>query len=233
MPEIRTVLLQELGSFDTMSDEEVIARVHAGEIMLFEIVMRRYNQRIYRVARTILRDDAEAEDVMQDAYVRAYQHLAQFEGRAKFSTWLTKIAVHEALARARRRKRFDRIHAFPAPDGESMNTFESKDRDPERQAFDHEMNILLEKAVDALPANYRCVFMMREIEGMSTAETAECLEISEESVKVRLHRAKAVLRRRLSASMGTAIARGFQFHRSRCDRVVTAVFARIATQESR
>ncbi len=231
MPEIRTVLLKELGSFDAMSDEEVIERVHAGESALFEIVMRRHNQRIYRAARAILGDDGEAEDVMQDAYVRAYEHLGQFERRAKFSTWLTKIAVHEALARARRRKRYDRIDPIPAPDGESMNRFESKDRDPEEQLFDREMNILLEKAVDSLPEDYRSVFMLREIEGMSTAETAECLEISEESVKVRLHRAKAWLRRRLDASMGQAIARGFQFHLSRCNRVVAAVFARIASQE--
>src|SRR5437868_15457508 len=110
----------ELGRSAELADEEVVHRVLAGETALFEILMRRYNQRLYRVARAILREDAEAEDVMQDAYVRAYQHLGQFDGRAKFSTWLTRIAVHEALARANRRRRYEALDASTNSQGENM-----------------------------------------------------------------------------------------------------------------
>ena len=118
-----------------ISDDEVVRRVRAGETGLFEVVMRRYNQRLYRVARAILRDDAEAEDVTQQAYVNAYRHLDQFAGRAMFSTWLTRIAVHEAFARARRRGRFDEQETVDDWDGDIMDALRSPGPDPERQAF--------------------------------------------------------------------------------------------------
>src|SRR5579864_6312048 len=114
------IVTEKLNITEPLSDEEVVRRVLDGETALFEIIMRRYNQRLYRIARGILRDDAEAEDVMQDAYVRAYRHLNQFAGRAKFSTWLTRIAVHEALARANRGHRYEGLDAYAESQGETM-----------------------------------------------------------------------------------------------------------------
>jgi RNA polymerase sigma-70 factor, ECF subfamily len=215
-----------------LSDETVVQRVLAGETALFEIVMRRYNQRLYRVARSILRDDSEAEDVMQEAYVRAYQHLGQFAGRAKFSTWLTRIAVHEALARSYRRSRFTDLAAQDPADssplGDPMNNIPTNAASPEDQASSSELRGLLEQAIVQLPESYRSVLMLRDLEELSTADTAECLQISEENVKVRLHRARTLLRRELYARTGRTLTESFQFHATRCDRVVRNVFERIA-----
>lgn len=210
-----------------LSDDEVVARVKAGDTALFEVLMRRYNQRLYRVARSVLGNDSEAEDVMQEAYVRAYAHLDQFAGRSAFSTWLTKIAVYEALARARRSGRLDTVAIAPEPDDQETVALASDDRDPERQMFDHEVKTLLEAAIDGLPRDYRSVFAFREIEGMDTAETAECLGVSEEVVKTRLHRARALIRRDLYRRAGATSPAAFQFHLSRCDRVVHAVLQAI------
>lgn len=215
-----------------LSDEAVVARVLAGETALFEIVMRRYNQRLYRVARSILRDDSEAEDVMQEAYVRAYQHLNQFAGRAKFSTWLTRIAVHEALARSYRRNRFADLSAHDSADssplGDPMNNIPTHAASPEEQVSNSELRGLLEQAILQLPESYRSVLMLRDLEELSTADAAECLQISEENVKVRLHRARALLRRELYARTGRTLTETFQFQAPRCDRVVRNVFERIA-----
>lgn len=126
-----TASLLELAKREEWSDEEVVQRVLAGDTAFYELLMRRYNQRLYRVARAILRDDAEAEDVMQDAYVRAYQHLATFEGRAKFATWLTRIAVHEALAGVRKRGRLQSLDAAEESEGAAMKPLTSPDRSPE------------------------------------------------------------------------------------------------------
>lgn len=223
-----TQAVMELVRSQNLSDEEVVQRVLAGDTALFEILMRRHNQRLYRVARSILRDDAESEDVMQDAYVRAYQHLSQFAGRAKFSTWLTRIAVHEALARVQRRNRFQDLDPVAAPEGDGMELVKSQDRDPEQQAGNAELRVLLEEAVGTLPEGYRSVFMLREVEQMSTQETAEALELTEATVKVRLHRAHAMLRRALYERTGATATHAFAFAAPRCDRVVSAVFRRLA-----
>ena len=146
-----------------LPDEEVVRRVLEGEIPLFEILIRRYNQRLYRVARSIVRSASEAEDVMQEAYVRAYLHLGQFAHRARFSTWLTRIAVHEALARGRRAKRFESFDPQD-PASEEAAAMPANVQDPERQAYSREMKALLEAAIDELPGDYRSVFVMREIE---------------------------------------------------------------------
>jgi len=207
------------------SDEEVVKRVLDGETALYELLMRRHNQRLYRVARAILRDDAEAEDVMQDAYVRAYQNLASFEGRAKFVTWLTRIAVHEALTRSRRRLRFQAFDPAEESNGEIMQSPPSSTRSPEQQAYDRELAAVLEKAVLSLSEDHRLVFVLRDVEGMTTEETAHCLNLTEENVKVRLHRARAGLRKRLYRVAGATASRCFQFHAVRCDRVVKNVFA--------
>lgn len=209
-----------------ISDEEVVERVRGGETALFEVIMRRYNQRLFRISRSILGNDAEAEDVTQDTYVRSYLHLDQFAGRATFSTWITKIAVHEALARLRKRQRFVRIDA-ETESTEGHVSLESKTPSPEQEVLTHTMRIVLETAVDKLPETYRSVFVLREIEGMSTADTAECLDLSEESVKVRLHRARSLLRKDIYAQTGAASAEAFQFLGARCDRMVTTILERI------
>jgi RNA polymerase sigma-70 factor (ECF subfamily) len=194
--------------------------------------MRRYNQRLYRIARAILRDEAEAEDVMQQAYVNAYLHLDDFADRSTFSTWLTKIAVHEALARARRRRRFDSTEAIFGGDGEAMDALKSPGPDPERQAFAGELRALIESAIEALPEHYRAVFVMREVEGMSTAESAECLDITEETTKTRLHRARMLLRDALYRHAGIESGAAFPFHAPRCDQIVAAVLERIEALSS-
>ena len=214
-----------------MSDEEVVERVKAGETAMFEVIMRRYNQRLYRVTRSILGNDAEAEDVTQDAYARCYMHLDQYDGRAKFSTWLTRIAVHEAIARARRRKRMVELDAS-RDSTEGRMELESKTPSPEQEVLTRTMRIVLESAVERLPETYRSVFMLREIEGLSTAETAECLDLSQESVKVRLHRARSFLRKDIYAQTGAATAGAFQFLGARCDRMVSSVMERIKSIES-
>lgn len=214
-----------------MTDEEVVRRVRGGETALFEVLMRRYNQRLYRTARSILNNDGEAEDVMQDAYVRSYMHLDQFDGRARFSTWLTKIAVHEALARARKRQKMVELDATSGAMEGSMN-LQSKEPSPEQDVLTHTMRIVLEAAIDRLPETYRAVFMLREIEEMSTTETADCLELSEEAVKVRLHRARALLRKDIYTQTGAATAEAFHFAGARCDRMVSVVFERIQSQHN-
>jgi RNA polymerase sigma-70 factor (ECF subfamily) len=210
-----------------LSDEEVVERVLAGEVELFEILMRRYNQRLYRVARAILVDDAEAEDVMQDAYVRAYSHLSQFAGRASFATWLTRIAVHEALARARRGRRLVKIEDLAVRKESGMDSFSSPEVGPEQWAINRDLQGVLETAITALPESYRSVLVLREVEGMSTAEAAESLGITEGLVKTRLHRARAALRSELESRSRSVLVGSFPFHLSRCDRVVAGVFERI------
>lgn len=223
MHPVNTAVLEQ---YDALSDAQVVARVAAGEGALFEVLMRRHNERIYRAARAIVRDDREAEDVMQQAYVNAYSHLRQFDGRARFSTWLTRIAVHEALARVRRRARLTELlpdqHSLQEPPMASSRT-----PDPERQAFSRELGSILEHAIDRLPDGAREVFMLRQVEGLSTAEVAATLDVSEDVVKTRLSRARAALRRDLDAQVGMATSELFRFLRPRCDRIVTAVLARI------
>lgn len=214
-----------LDGWSVLSDEAVVARILDGHVGLFEVLMRRHNERLYRAARAILRDEAEAEDVMQQAYVNAYAHLRQFDGRASFATWLTRIAVNEAIARARRRGRYQ---SFDEQDAafEKVLPMPSANN-PERQAFAREMKVILESAIDTLPDGLREVFMLRDVEGLSTAETASSLGVSEDVVKTRLSRSRAALRRDLCDRIGSTAAQSFTFLRPRCDRIVAAVLARI------
>jgi RNA polymerase sigma-70 factor (ECF subfamily) len=208
------------------TDEEVVARVLAGEPALFEVLMRRHNQRIYRIVRGILRDDTEAEDVMQDAYVRAYQHLGQFEGRSTFITWLSRIAMHEAFARARRLSRQISLDSEPEWSA-AMNPQSPATKSPETIVANHELRMSLETAILSLPQKYRSVVILRDVEEMTTAEVAGALEISEDLVKVQLHRARALVRKALFRQSGQSIRELFVFPATRCDRVVAAVFSRI------
>ena len=206
------------------TDEDVVLQVLDGDTAMFEVLMRRHNARIYRAARAITRDDREAEDVMQQAYVNAYSNLRQFQGRAHFATWLTRIAVNEALARVRRRGRYETLDDESPVESIPV----SASPDPERQAFATELRDLLESAIDELTDGAREVFMLREVEGLSTAETAASLDVSEDVVRTRLSRARAALRSVLLARAGASAADAFRFYRPRCDRVVSAVLARIS-----
>lgn len=212
---------------ESLTDEEVVHRVRAGEKALYEVVMRRYNQRLYRIARAILRNDVEAEDVMQDAYVRAYEHLGQYAGRAPFSTWLTRIAVHESIARLHRSKRSQPLDEIEY-DGDPSMELTSKSPDPEQAASGSQMRELLEEAVLDLPESYRTVIMLRDIEELSTAETAEALDLTEQNVKVRLHRGHGMIRAWLVERIGAGAKEAFPFMGARCDRVVAVVLGRIS-----
>jgi RNA polymerase sigma-70 factor (ECF subfamily) len=208
-----------------LPDEDIVAQVLDGQTALFEVLMRRHNERLYRAARAILRNATEAEDVMQQAYLNAYANLRQFDRRASFATWLTRIAVNEALARARKQGRYQSIgiedegldNVLPPP----------MPSNPEREAFTHEMRVILESAIDALPDGLREVVMLRDVQGLSTAETAVSLSVSEDVVKTRLSRARAALRGRLLDRIGTTAAQSFTFLRPRCDRIVARVLMRI------
>lgn len=209
----------------SVSDEQLVARIRSGQTTLFEELMRRYNQRVYRVARAIVKNETEAEDVMQQAYLNAFAHLQQFAGRAKFSTWLTRIVIHEALGRRRQARRTDQLSNDSG--GDAMPHAQSDVPSPERQAYASELKRLVQDAVDALPDSYRAVFMLREIEGLSTSETAEGLDLGEEAVKTRLHRARALMRRELYARSGGATASAFTFRGTRCDEIVRRVIAHL------
>jgi RNA polymerase sigma-70 factor (ECF subfamily) len=212
------------------TDEDVVRQVLGGDTARYELLMRRYNERLYRAARAITRDDREAEDVMQQAYVNAFTNLRQFNGQARFATWLTRIAINESLARVRRRGRYEPLD----DDAVHVETWmgSSAPQDPERQAFTGELHELLEWAIDGLPDGAREVFVLREVEGLSTAETADSLSVSEDVVKTRLSRARAALRRSLLERTGASAPDAFHFYRPRCDRIVAAVLARIAQMQS-
>jgi RNA polymerase sigma-70 factor (ECF subfamily) len=215
-----------MDSFEPLADEEIVRRVLAGDLASFELLMRRYNQRVFRVVRSLVGDDDEAEDVLQDAYVRAFEHLHQFEGRSKFSTWLTRIAVHEATAR---RRKLRRLELIDMGDLESPHMPpQSNDRDAPEHASNRELGTILRHAVDGLPAELRAVFTLRLVEGLDTQETAECLGLSASNVKVRLHRARTLLQHAIDERMGVEVRQLYQFDGERCDRIVRSVMARLA-----
>ena len=209
-----------------ISDEEIVRRIVAGERELFELLLRRYNQRVFRAVRAVLRTPDDAEDVMQQAYVSAYRHLHQFEGRSSFATWLTRIALREATAR--NRKNLSHLHVVPELGGEnSMNDFPEPGPDPEARAVTGNLMQHVEAEVAARPEHYRSVLLLREVEGLSTEETASCLEISTDVVKTRLHRARTMLRDALYRRAGVGLQSIFTFGSTRCDRVVARVMEEI------
>jgi len=214
----RKLLADVVGPLD---DAELVRRIRGGETALFELVMRRYNQRLFRLLRSLLRDEAEAEDVLQDAYVRAYAHLGQLEQPERLASWLTHIAVHEAKARLRRRGRFADVKEGP------LRAVPSPSSDPEQETLGKQLQRVLVSAIDDLPVGYRTVFVLRDVEGMSTAEVSESLRVSEQAVKMRLHRARAALRQVLFDRVGAAALPPFAFAGDRCDRIVAGVLARL------
>jgi RNA polymerase sigma-70 factor (ECF subfamily) len=230
----RAVTIAEAGNLCAwsleLSDEVIARRVVQGEGELYEILIRRHNPRLYRIARSILRDEAEAEDVMQDAYLSAYAHLDQFEGRASFKTWISRIAMNEALARLRRNGRYvewdetmneERANGSPAPEN------------PEQELSRRELSSILEEAIDSIPVGYRLVFVLRQLDGMSTDEVAQIAGISSDNVKARFRRAKIALRKVIESRVGAHGPELFAFHLSRCDRIVERVRDRLCESERR
>jgi RNA polymerase sigma factor (sigma-70 family) len=212
----------------SLTDEALVERVRAGQVELFELLMRRHNARLYRAMLAILRDPTDAEDVMQEAYVRAYEHLHEFEGRAQFSTWLTRIAIHAAFARLRSRDRFEPLDV----DGNEPAVFTHPGTSPEQLASDVEMNALLQEALDELPEEFRSVFVLRAAQGLSVAEAAGILGIAEATVKTRLHRARLRLQETLER-IEPALSSIYEGQGNRCDRVVGAVLRRIPYRPER
>ncbi|MEP6950804.1 MAG: RNA polymerase sigma factor [Ginsengibacter sp.] len=209
---------------DTVSDNEIISRVLQSEKNLYANIVRRYNQRLYRVGMSIINDDAEVEDVMQVAYIKAYENLGKFEFKSAFSTWLTRILINESLLRMKKRKQILNIN----DDVVSDQIYQSQlvdSQTPLMNVVNSELKGILEKAIRRLPEKYRAVFVMREIENMNVAETRECLDLSEVNVKVRLNRAKAMLKNSVSAYYQKDDI--LNFHLLRCDRIVENVMKQI------
>ena len=200
-----------------LSDKTLIDRILRGEKQLFGDLMRRYNQRVFRVCFSVMQDDLEAEEMMQVAYVRAYERLAQFRFESEFSTWLTRIALNECFAQQKKRRR-------SVPDPRTGNNV-SDTETPYKMLVINELRFLLEEAVNRLPEKYRTVFVLREVESISVADTMTCLGLTETNVKVRLSRAKEMLRDNLSAYYKSREL--FPFHLTRCDRVVERVLAAV------
>ena len=206
-------------------DADVVARVLTGDSALFELLMRRYNRLLFRLARGIVRDDDEARDVVQAAYVRAYYHLDQFRGPAGFKAWLARIAVNEALGRTRSAPAGVEVgeqHVLALPD---LVTIE-----PEHAASGRDLLRILQAAIDRLPEEFRQVFILRGVEQLSIAETAELLEIKPATVKTRFHRARRMLQELLHRKLDDVVRDTFPLGGQRCDAIVGAVLARIARQ---
>jgi RNA polymerase sigma-70 factor (ECF subfamily) len=203
----------------------------AADVASFEALMRRHNPRLFRVARSILKDDAEAEDALQEAYVQAYRNIGGFRGEAEMGTWLTRIVINQALMQLRKRKREQVVVPLrrPDPDREvqEANVADPRAESPADMTLRGEVRRIIERRIDELPVAFRTVFVMREVEEMTVDETAACLGIPAATVRTRLFRARALLRDALDRDMDAAKAGVFAFAGARCDRIVTAVLARI------
>ena len=217
---------QEIVITDTIPDNEIIARILTGERDLYSVLIKRYNQRLYRVTMSIINDDAEAEEAMQVAYIKAFENLEKFEQRSAFSTWLTRILINECLLRTKKRNL-----SFTMNDDmiehEINQHSTNRVQTPLGSILNSELKTILEKAICQLPDKYRTVFVMRELEDMSVAETRECLNLTEVNVKVRLNRAKAMLRNSLATLYKEEDL--LSFHLSRCDRVTDHVMKKIGS----
>lgn len=208
---------------NSFSDEEIVELILRGEKHLYENLMRKFNARLYRIGMTIVKDDSDVEDVMQTAYLNAYMHLGDFQKKSSFGTWLTRIFINESLLCVKKKQTRKQV---PIDSHEISNYHET----PLNDLMNTELKTILEKSISDLPEKYRLVFVMREIEEISTNETMELLSLSESNVKVRLNRAKEMLRSDLNSHYKSSQL--YNFHLSRCDRVVNYVMNRINSTTS-
>jgi RNA polymerase sigma-70 factor, ECF subfamily len=221
---------------DGLDDETLVERARKRDGAAVRLIMQRHNRRLYRVARSVLHDEAEAEDVVQEAYVRAFTHLDGFRGEARLSTWLTRIALNEALSRLQRKRITVGLKDIDAinDQGEARVIYfpsARQDSDPEAAATRAEVRRLLERAVDQLPDPFRLVFVLRDIEEMSTEETAAHLGLRPETVRTRLHRARRLLRKSLDSTLSTAVGEIFPCAGTRCTWITEAVLERLGLSE--
>jgi RNA polymerase sigma-70 factor, ECF subfamily len=219
-------------TYGKLSDPELAQRIASGDKAAFELMMRRHNQILYRTARSILRDDAEAEDAVQDAYLLAYRGMSGFRGDAKLSTWLVRIVVNEAISRRRKRSRGAEIIQLGGETQEDSETVEGNMNEtlpeqPEHAAQRAQARRLLEAKIDELPDAFRTVFVLRAVEELSVEETAVVLDIPEATVRSRFFRARGLLREALSKEIDLAYGDAFAFAGARCDRIVANVLARL------
>ncbi len=214
-----------------LADSELVMRARRGDAAAVREIIRRNNRHLFRAARSVLRDDAEAEDVVQEAYVRAFRALGGFRGDASLSTWLARIARNEALGRLRRRRPtadLEAIEAAQRGQGASILMFPTASGgNPESAAARREIRRLLEEAIDELPDVFRPVLVARDVDGLSVEETAEVLGVRPETVRTRLHRARRLLRAALDERLGGALRETFPFDGARCERMATVVLARL------
>ncbi len=218
-----------------LADGELVIQARRGEATAFREIMRRNNRHLFRAARSVLRDDAEAEDVVQEAYVRAFRALGGFRGDASLSTWLTRIALNEALGRLRRRRVMVGLEAIEVAQkggGACILMFPTaQGSDPEGAAARREIRRLLEAAIDELPEVFRLVLVARDVDGMSVEETAEILGVRPETIRTRLHRARRLLRAALDLRLGDTLREAFPFDGARCTRMTEAVLLRLDLAE--
>jgi len=217
-------------------DAEIAVRIAAGDESAFESVMRQHNQQMFRVARAILKDDAEAEDALQDAYLEAFRKIDTFRGDARLSTWLTRIVINQALMRLRRQKRERVVMPFERrtegrEDSRAVDAADTRAESPGDAAMRSEVRRMIERHLDGLPVAFRAVFVMRDVEDMSVEETAACLSIPSATVRTRLFRARALLREALAQDMDSATMDVFGFAGERCDRIVANVMKRIGAKQ--
>ncbi|WP_287301909.1 RNA polymerase sigma factor [Mesorhizobium sp.] len=204
---------------------QLVGRALAREGGAFHTIIKMHNQRLYRIARSVVRNDSEAEDIVQEAYVRAFAQLGDFRGESSLATWLSRIVINEALGRLRKRRR---TVAMPQNlQAEIINFPLNPSDDPERMMAQRQILELVERATDRLPDVYRTVFVARVIEGLSIDETAELLDVRPETVKTRLHRARALVRKALADQIGPVLLDAFPFAGRRCERLTAAVMQRL------
>jgi len=212
----------------TLSEITLVQLAQAGDGAAYREIMSRNNRRLYRVARSVLRDDSEAEDVVQETYLNAFQKLAGFRLESSLATWLTRIALNIALQRRRRRRETVTIHSTEERDNVVLHPALIAAGDPETDTARLQVRALLERAVNSLPADLRTVFMLRDVEDLSIRETADLLGIKAETIKTRLHRARAALRRNLDRQLAGAFADSFPFDGQRCNRLSERVMAALS-----
>ena len=208
-----------------LPENEVIRRVLAGEKELYEILMRRNNQKLFRVLRGYLSDQREIEDIMQDTYLQAYEKLWQYKQNAQFSTWLIRIGINKALVRIKQKAKIQANDVVSISDNPTIEFTDEKQPGPADKMMRKEAKEILEKAIENLDEKYRSVYIMREVEEMSMAEISDCLDLSVSNVKVRLHRAKSMIKENLyELSYSNEL---FEFGFSKCDGLVERVLSRI------